>query len=218
MNVVVAGGTGLIGSFLLKALDANAKVDSVIAITRSAQKDFGKVKWQIAELGDVAALENLMQNSHVAISCLGTTMKIAGSKEAFEKVDYQYVVNLAQTAKASGIDTFRVVSALGANANSGIYYNGVKGKMENAVSQIGFNNLLFFRPSLLLGPRKEYRLGEKIGAVMMRLFSPLMVGGMRKNKPIQAETVAKAIAHSLFSKVDADFVHYDEIVKLESGL
>lgn len=214
MKVVVAGGTGLIGSFLLKALDADKRVDIVVAITRRPQTDFGKVQWQVADLGDIDALKDLMQDAQAAVSCLGTTMKTAGSKEAFEKVDYQFVVNLAKAAKSSGIELFRVVSAVGADSKSKIYYNRIKGKMEEAITGLRFDNLLFFQPSLLLGPRKEFRLGEKIGAVAMRLLSPLMIGGLRKSKPIQAETVAEAMANSLFSKQKTTCIHYDEIVDL----
>lgn len=214
MKVVVAGGTGLVGSFLLKDLDANPQITSVIALTRSAQENYGKVEWKVADLGDVAKLTSIMTGCDAAISCLGTTMKSAGSKAAFEKVDLEYVVNLGQAAKAVGANTFRVISAVGAGLKSKVYYNRIKGKMEIAITDLGFKNLIFFQPSLLLGPRKEYRLGEKIGTVVMKLFSPLMMGSMRKSKPIHVKTVAQGIANSLFKSEEPTVVFYDEILVL----
>lgn len=214
MKVAVAGGTGLIGSFLLRDLDANPKVSSVIAFTRSKQENFGKVEWKVIDLGDVANLTSAMAGCDAVISCLGTTMKKAGSKEAFKKVDLDYVVNLGEAAKGAGADTFRVVSAVGADSKSKIYYNRIKGQMEESISKLAFKNLVFFHPSLLLGPREEFRLGEKIGTVVMKLFSPLMVGSLRKSKPIHVKTVAKGIEQSLFKSDVPTVVEFDEIYGL----
>ena len=133
--------------------------------------------------------------------CLGTTIKTAGSQEAFLKVDYTYVIESARIAKSQATPAFSVVSAMGANSKSGIFYNRVKGDMEEALQKIGFSSLLIFRPSLLIGERKEVRTGEVIGAAISNLFSFLFVSGLKKYKPIQGSLVAKSMLDHAKSKI-----------------
>jgi uncharacterized protein YbjT (DUF2867 family) len=128
--------------------------------------------------------------------CLGTTIKKAGSREEFRKVDYEYVKQLAE--KYSSSSQFLVVSAMGADANSRVFYNQVKGEMEEAVKKSGIPSVQIFRPSLLLGDRKEFRFGEMVGSIFMRIFSPLMIGGMRKYRPIKASVVASGMLSAAF--------------------
>jgi uncharacterized protein YbjT (DUF2867 family) len=125
--------------------------------------------------------------------CLGTTMKKAGSEAAFRKVDYEYVVRLAETSKRSGADHFYLVSAVGADPNSRIFYSRVKGEAEKAVGRLGFAGLHVFRPSFLIGERSERRPGEAFGIAAARLVSIALVGAARKYRPIRAETVARAM-------------------------
>jgi uncharacterized protein YbjT (DUF2867 family) len=120
-------------------------------------------------------------------------MRQAGSKEAFYKVDYLYVVKLAALTAGNFAAQFLVVSAMGADPASRIYYNRVKGEMEQAVRQTPFRAIHIFRPSLLLGNRAEKRLGEQIGAVLLNVLRPLMVGPLRKYQPVEAATVARAM-------------------------
>lgn len=144
--------------------------------------------------------------------CLGTTIKTAGSQEAFLKVDYTYVIESARIAKSQGATAFSVVSAMGANSKSGIFYNRVKGDMEEALQKIGFSSLLIFRPSLLIGERKEVRPGEVIGAAISNLFSFLFVSGLKKYKPIQGSLVAKSMLdHAKEQKTGLQIIESDKI-------
>jgi len=144
--------------------------------------------------------------------CLGTTIKTAGSQEAFLKVDYTYVIESARIAKSQGTPAFSVVSAMGANSKSGIFYNRVKGDMEEALQKIGFSSLLIFRPSLLIGERKEVRTGEVIGAAISNLFSFLFVSGLKKYKPIQGSLVAKSMLdHAKSRKTGFLIIESDEM-------
>ncbi len=122
--------------------------------------------------------------------CLGTTIKRAGSKVAFRKVDYDYPILIAQLAKLNGAQRFSIVTAMGADAHSSIFYNQVKGEVEQRLAEIDFESLLVFRPSLLLGNRPERRLGEQIGGVFFRLFAPIIP---QKYRAIEAEKVAEAM-------------------------
>jgi uncharacterized protein YbjT (DUF2867 family) len=121
--------------------------------------------------------------------CLGTTIKQAGSQAAFRRVDFDYPVALAQAAARDGAKRLLVVSALGADARSSVFYNRVKGEMEEAVRAAGVPKTLVFRPSLLVGPRAEPRLGERIGQVIGALLGPLL----GRYRPIHAEHVADAM-------------------------
>lgn len=195
MKAVVAGGTGLIGSFLIDWLKRDDEIEAVSAITRRKESKEGKISWQNADLGNPGELEAACRDADLCFCCLGTTMKNAGSKAAFREVDYEYVLNLAQAAKAEGCESFSVVSAMGSDAGSSFFYNRVKGEMERDLEKVGFRSLHIFQPSILVGPRTEKRLGEKLGIIGMKTISPLLIGGMRKYKPIQASQVAKAMWH-----------------------
>jgi uncharacterized protein YbjT (DUF2867 family) len=122
--------------------------------------------------------------------CLGTTMKQAGSKEAFKKVDFQYPVDLARITKEHGAQQFLLVTALGANAHSSIFYNRVKGEVQEAIARIGFRACHIFQPSMLVGPRAEERAGEKIAQSVMQYAGFLIP---KKYKAIESVKVARAM-------------------------
>lgn len=193
MKAVIAGATGLIGTFLVDQMKTDKDVLTVTALTRRGGEQVGKVAWTKVDFDKSADLENACAEADHAFCCLGTTMKTAGSKEAFRKVDHDYVIAFAKAAKSKSIDSFSVVSAIGSDADSSIFYNKVKGEMERDLEKIGFESLHIFRPSILIGPREESRLGEKIGVVGMKLASPFMLGSLSKYKPIHVKTVAKAM-------------------------
>src|SRR5262249_51254117 len=125
--------------------------------------------------------------------CLGTTMKQAGSEAAFRQVDFTFVVSLASLALGAGARQFLLISSLGANPKARIFYSRVKGETEGAVSALPFEGRQIFRPSILVGERREQRTGESIGAAVMRGSAFAMVGRLRKYRPIAAATVAEAM-------------------------
>ncbi len=197
MKAVVTGGTGLVGSFLLKALEAEPFFAEVVVLTRRIPGgDWSKTKWRTADLGESKALEQTCAGADVAFCALGTTIKKAGSQEAFRKVDYEYVINFAQAAKKAGVKQFHVVSAVGASAKSSMFYSRVKGEMEEAINGLGFEGIFIYQPSFLEGPREERRLGERIGGAVMQLLSPLFAGKAAKYKPIHVRTVAYAMLNN----------------------
>ncbi len=195
MKVIVAGGSGLVGTELLKILSAEAKISSIITLTR---RPIGTHLPKVTE--QVVDFENLpveaFENSDAVFCCLGTTIKKAGSKPAFEKVDFEYPKNLALAAKKAGVKSYALVSSMGANINSGIFYSKVKGKTEKAISESGIPQIGIFRPSLLLGDRQEYRFAEKVSAALMNVFSFIIP---KKYRGIQAGTVANAMLNFVLS-------------------
>jgi uncharacterized protein YbjT (DUF2867 family) len=126
-------------------------------------------------------------------SCMGTTIRKAGTKDAFRRVDFTYQYEVARIAALNGAEQLLLVSSLGAEARSRIFYNRVKGELEEAVSGLGFRGIQIFRPSLLLGERAEFRLAERVAELPMRYVSFLMVGPLRKYRPVHARTVAAAM-------------------------
>jgi uncharacterized protein YbjT (DUF2867 family) len=137
---------------------------------------------------------------HDVYCCLGTTIKKAGSQEAFKRIDHTLVVTVAELTKKQGAEQFLVVSALGASKDSKVFYNQVKGEMESALQKLGYPCLRVMRPSLLLGPREEFRLGEKTAVILTPLLKPMLRGSLQKYRPIEAEKVAQFMVKAAFEE------------------
>lgn len=203
-TAMVAGATGLIGKELLGQLAASDDYSRVIALTRRpVTSDNPNITYVVTNF------ENL-ENSLAAYTpddvfcCLGTTLAKAGSKEKFFRVDYTYPVALAHTTLALGATQYLLVSALGAEKNSSIYYNRVKGQVEDSVKAMRFRSIHILRPSLLLGRRDEKRSAEDTAKLLYRLFGFIIPD---KYKAIEARTVARAMLQ--YASVDRAgvFVH-----------
>ena len=215
-NALLAGATGLVGGYLLRRLLAHPSYVRVeILVRRELPIRDPKITQRIVEfarLGDGApgvAPDDVF-------CCLGTTIRKAGSEEAFRRVDYDYPLALGRLAKAAGAGTFLMVSALGADPKSAVFYNRVKGEVEQAIAAIGLPAAYFFRPSLLLGPRAENRPREKIGIAVGKAIAPLMIGGLRKYRPIHADAVARAMVYVANRNVPAGVIESDAIAQLAS--
>ena len=189
-TALVAGATGLTGKHLLEFLLADARYASVHALVRKAAlQAHPKLSEHVI---DFESLPKLPKTDD-AFCCLGTTIRQAGSQAAFQKVDFDCVLNFATAAKVAGAKRFLVVSALGANAKSAVFYNRVKGEMENALKAMNFESLYIFRPSFLLGERAEARVGERLGIKVFSALAPLMIGPARKVRPVEAKAVARGM-------------------------
>jgi uncharacterized protein YbjT (DUF2867 family) len=196
-SVLVAGTTGLVGRVLISLLEADPAVALVHALLRRAAVEVPHHPKLHLHLVDFHALPALPPVD-AAFCGLGTTIKIAGSKDAFREVDFDHVVSVAKAAHAAGAKCFAVVSALGANAQSAVFYNRVKGEMEAAVARIGFDCLVILRPSLLIGDRsglgQPTRPGEWIAQRVLEPLAPVLPTAVR---PIPAATVARAMIRAV---------------------
>lgn len=197
---LIAGASGLVGGFLLRQLLEAPEYERVIALGRRPL-DLAHPKL-VQVTADFTALEKVTADLRCddAFCCLGTTIKRAGSRENFRAVDHAAVLAFAWAARRNGAARFFVVTALGADARSRIFYNRVKGETEEALEVLDFRTLAIFRPSLLLGPRAEKRLGERVGAALMWLADPLLLGPLRKYRAIRAEVVARAMLRCSFGR------------------
>ncbi len=196
-RVWLAGATGLIGRALLDRLLADPATGEVHLLLRRATPLLPTHPKLHAHLVDFDRLPALPPADEVFIA-LGTTIKQAGSQEAFRRVDFDAVVNTARAGHAAGATRLGIVSALGANARSGVFYNRVKGEMQDAVAQLGYASVVFAQPSLLLGDRA--RLGQPVRpleAWAMRWSKPVMAVLPRSVRPILAADVAAALLQAL---------------------
>ncbi|WXL26633.1 oxidoreductase [Ectopseudomonas mendocina] len=167
-HILIAGASGLTGEYLLDRLLNEPTITKVVAPSRRPLAPHPHLHNPTGELLHV--LPQLSGPVEVAFCCLGTTIKQAGSQEAFRAVDYDLVVAFAQRARELGARHLIVISALGANSTSSVFYNRVKGEVEQALQAQGWPQLTIVRPSLLIGPRREYRLGERLLAPLSRLL------------------------------------------------
>lgn len=191
-SALVVGATGLVGSSLVKLLCDSEEYAAVNVISRRPL-DFThpKLAVKLCEFDQIA--EKDIEFAHEVFCCLGTTMKKAGSKQQFEKVDFEYPLTIAAIAKNRGVGHFIVISAMGANEKALAYYSQVKGKLEAELIKMDFPQLSIVRPSLITGNRQEFRLGETVGDKVLKVLNPILVGPLKKMHSIPAVQIALAM-------------------------
>jgi uncharacterized protein YbjT (DUF2867 family) len=191
--VLLAGATGMVGNLALDALLEAPDIARVFAVTR---RPLGREHPRLANR--IVQFENIETQlkgltCHVAVCCLGTTIRQAGSQEAFQRIDKDYVLAFARTAKAAQAQRFIVVSSAGASTGSKTFYLRTKGEMEEALATVGFASLDILQPGLLLGLRSQMRPLELAAMLVMPLVNPFLRGEREQYRSISAKTVAAAI-------------------------
>ncbi len=190
MNAIIFGATGLVGGHLLNQLSSKNHYEKIYIVTR--RNNFQRSNENIHHL----SFEEFNNLSTLKIDhyycALGTTIKKAGSKENFYKVDHDLVINTLRRSKELGATKHSIVSALGAKSDSMVYYNKVKGEMEKSAKSLE-PKAIIVRPSLIDGERSETRLLEHAGLLAMRALNNLLIGPLRKYQSIHAEQIAKAM-------------------------
>ncbi|TDL33168.1 NAD-dependent epimerase/dehydratase family protein [Jeotgalibacillus sp. S-D1] len=215
-TALVIGATGLVGQEVVKELCSRDEYGEVRIISRKPiEMEHEKLTVSIIDF-------NYLEGSHIGVAddvfcCLGTTMKKAKSKAAFRQVDLDFPLQLASLAKKNNARQFLVISAMGADLSSTFYYNRIKGLMEEQLIELDLPHLQIFRPSLLLGDRKEFRLGETVGAKVMSAMSWALVGPLKSLKAVRAEQVALAMVEgALAPSVEKVKIHLSsDIEKVE---
>jgi uncharacterized protein YbjT (DUF2867 family) len=211
MRVILAGATGFVGGRLLQHLLADPACEGVIALGRRPLP-FVHPKLE-ARIVDLAALAPIAGGQ--AFCCLGTTIRTAGSQAAFRAVDHDHVVAFARAARQGGATRFHLLSSVGADPQASNFYLRVKGETENDVAALGFPGLDIYRPSLLLGPRAEFRLGEAVARTVMPLISPVLPA---KYRAIDRDVVARAMAAATkLAPTSRQVHHFTELRQLAGG-
>lgn len=207
-TALVIGSTGLIGSQLVDLLLASEHYEKVlIFVKRDSGKSHLKLEQHIINFDAPETYQHLVKGDDLFCT-IGTTIKKAGSQSAFRKVDYEYPIAFSKIAKTNNIKQFLIVSSLGANKDSNNFYLKTKGEMEAELAKANFETTVIVRPSLLLGQRSEFRLGEKIGTFFSKGFSFLLFGKLKKYRPIESSTVAKAM-HLLAQSTKKGYMIYE---------
>lgn len=217
-TAVLAGATGVVGARVLELLLARDDVARVVALGRRApDESHAKLETHVVDLTSATAVSRAMPDGvDVAISCLGTTMKKAGSKAAFRAVDHDAVLELARAALRKGARHFLLVSSIGADASSKNFYLRTKAEAEASVARLGYSKLTVLRPSFIddEGARAEARPLERIGLNLSRAVFGV-AGRTRRYAPVRARTIAQALVASAFDAPEgARFVESDEIHRL----
>ncbi len=207
MTATLIGATGLIGGYLLEELLKDDYFDSTrILVRRPFEHAHPKLEKKLVDFTDTESFRLALEGSDVVFCAIGTTQKkVKGDKAAYRKADYDIPVNAARFCKMAGCEQLILVSSVGANSKSNNFYLKLKGEVEDAVKTVGLKSVHTMRPSMLLGDRKEFRLGEKIGNPVMKAISFLLPS---KYKPIHASDVAKSMVAKA-KKTDEGFFTWE---------
>lgn len=214
-TAIIIGASGLVGNEVLNLLLTNDTFNKVkVFVRKPLLVNHPKLEQHVIDFDLIYKSTDLVKGD-VLFCCLGTTIKTAGSKEEFKKVDYAYPLAFAKIAKQNGVKKFILISSIGANSNTSNFYLKVKGDIEAELEKLKFESLVIVRPSMLLGERKEFRLGESIGKAVMNLVSIFFIGKLKKYKAIEAKTVAKAMVKlSLPNLGGVSIIQSDKLLEL----
>ncbi|NNF35855.1 MAG: NAD(P)H-binding protein [Saprospiraceae bacterium] len=192
-TAIIVGASGVVGGHLVNYLLASQNYSKVVSLgRRKLDIESEKLEQHIINFDKYGTYAPFLKGDDLYLT-IGTTMAKAKSKEAFRKVDYTYALNIAKAASENGMNQLMLVSSVGADSESVIFYSRIKGELENAIKELTFWSIHIFRPSILLGERPESRTGESIAKVIGKGLDFVLGGLLTKYKPVEAETVAKAM-------------------------
>ena len=223
-HILLAGGTGLVGGFVAREVLAAPGFNGVLVAPgrRAVGVVDARLVAPVLDFSASGADGELAAAAHAAhalpldafVSCLGTTLRTAGSREAFLAVDRELVLRLAQLARGMGASRAILVSSVGASRQSGNFYLRVKGEVEDAMERLGFSRLDILQPGLLIGPRSERRPAEALAQRVAPIANALLRGTLRRYRSLEAATVARAIVAMLGESAPGVFSHtHDAIVE-----
>ncbi len=210
----IIGATGLIGGHLLQQLKQDESYNTLrLLVRRPFKNDSSKVEIKLIDFNDHESFKLGIDGSAVVFCTVGTTQKkVKGNKEAYRKIDHDIPVKAARFCKETGCDNFLIVSSVGADAKSKNFYLQLKGEVEDEIKKMNLESVSVFRPSILLGDRKESRPAERIGQIAMQTFSFVLINNIRKYKPIHAKEVGAAMIYAAKQqKPGFSIYEYDEI-------
>ena len=212
-TALVVGGTGLVGGHLVEQLLKSDDYSSITALVRKQSFDLSpRLNEKVFDFKDEKSFTHIEPHQNV-FCCLGTTIKKAGSKEAFRFVDYELPVRIAKQAELNKAESFSIVTSMGADVSSKIFYNRVKGEVEQRIQECSIPRIQIFRPSLIMGDRNEFRMGEILGKGLFSILNPLMIGAAKKYRGIHAEDIAKGIIYHLDSLPEGTHIIESDKIK-----
>lgn len=212
-TALVIGSTGLVGSHLVRQLcDSKHYLKVILLNRRASEYKHLKLEEKIIDF-EKPDLENISVDD--VFCAIGTTIKKAGSKEAQYRIDCEYPAHLASLLKTKGSKQFVLVSSIGANSASSNFYLKTKGQLEDKLNALNFDSCIVLRPSFIMGERKEFRLGEKVALIVLKLVTPLMLGGLKKYRGINASDIAaKMISSANLNQIGFQIIESNMIPKV----
>lgn len=214
-KAIVYGASGLVGSYILKNLLNNTNYEQVtIVVRKELAIQHPKLKTLI---GDFHSLPNVVKDIDIdeVYIAIGTTKKKTPDQKIYYQIDHDYPVLAAKLAKENGAKSIFLVSSVGANPSSSVFYTKTKGETEQDIIKLNFDHTYIFRPSMILGDRKENRPLEKVLIGIFKLINPLFMGGLNKYKGIDAENIAKAMVSAANKPNDKiKILHWEEMTAL----
>jgi len=210
-TAIILGATGLTGRILLNKLIADTSYEKITLFSRKSVGNTSvKVEEHLVNLLRLGQYKDQFIGDEV-FCCIGTTAAKTKDKKTYQAIDYGIPVNAAKLANQKNIKTFIVISSMGANASSSIFYNKTKGEMEQDVLQVNLKNTYILRPSLIGGNRTEIRVGEYIAKGIINFISPLLFGNLKKYRIISPEKIATCMHQLAQKEVPQSIFHSDEI-------
>jgi uncharacterized protein YbjT (DUF2867 family) len=212
-KAIVVGASGLIGESLLKLLLTDSNYSQVLILVRKPLNiQHEKLQELVVNFDDLSVYAEQIKGD-VVFSCLGTTKRKTPDQSVYKKIDYQYPLDVGWIAHNNGAESFHLISSIGANANSSIFYTRMKGELERELKAIPFKSIYIYQPSLLVGQRKENRLMEKVMMFVMRVLNPLLSGSLKKYKSIRVETIASAMVKESLSGKKGIYVYSSDQIE-----
>tara|TARA_Y100000991_G_scaffold48308_1_gene34608 strand:- start:261 stop:929 length:669 start_codon:yes stop_codon:yes gene_type:complete len=214
---MVVGSTGLVGKSVVNHLIE--KDIAVLALVRNDEVSKNSLlNYFKIDFDDLQFPDETFSDIKDIFICLGTTIKKAGSKEAFQKVDITYCYEIAKQAQARGVKNISIVTSLGSDSNSANFYLKSKGMIEDKITNIDFDSISIHRPGLLIGARNEMRLGEFIGQKIFPYFiDPFLMGSLRKYRSIKGDTLAKAMVNLSGCEEGVNYYYFDDFNESAKG-
>ena len=214
---MVVGSTGLVGKSVVNHLIE--KDIAVLALVRNDEvSNNSLLNYYKLDFDDLQFPDETFSDIKDIFICLGTTIKKAGSKEAFQKVDVTYCYEIAKQAQARGVKNISIVTSLGSDSNSANFYLKSKGMLEDKITKIDFDSISIHRPGLLIGARNEMRLGEFIGQKIFPYFiDPFLMGSIRKYRSIKGDTLAMAMVNLSGYREGVNYYYFDDFIESAKG-
>jgi uncharacterized protein YbjT (DUF2867 family) len=199
-SIIILGASGLIGNAVLNQALENSQIEQIIILVRkSINLKHNKLTEVITDFKNLSEINSNVMGDAL-ICCLGTTRKKTPNLQEYKNIDFGLTVEIAKIAKENDVQQVHLISAIGADPKSKIFYNKLKGETEQALIKIDFSQTIIYRPSLLIGKRNEFRFGELVAQKLAPIFDFFLIGSLKKYHSISANTIAKAVLNRIVSK------------------
>jgi uncharacterized protein YbjT (DUF2867 family) len=199
-SIIILGASGLIGNAVLNQALENSQIEQIIILVRkSINLKHNKLTEVITDFKNLSEINSNVMGDAL-ICCLGTTRKKTPNLQEYKNIDFGLTVEIAKIAKENDVQQIHLISAIGADSKSNIFYNRLKGETEQALINIDFTQTIIYRPSLLIGKRNEFRFGELIAQKLAPIFDFFLIGSLKKYHSISANSIAKSVLNRIFTE------------------